>query len=29
MNVARVEIWPHVRTVVEGGYHYDAVGIFP
>lgn len=26
MRVTRAELWPYVRTPVEGGYHYDAIG---
>lgn len=26
MHVTRAELWPYLRTPVEGGYHYDAIG---
>lgn len=26
MHVTRAELWPYVRTAVEGGYHYESIG---
>lgn len=26
MHVTRAELWPYLRTPVEGGYHYVAIG---